>query len=140
MALTMQQLLAFCVICSCVYNTAGAPPPAGPLKVSRGTYRLPKGYRCGSSAVTKIWYPADLTKGPFPIASYGHGAGGGMLWDLSKSIASLGFVVVAPATKPCGDSHKDILYAIEWSKSYSSSHKASAHVDWSRAAVFGHSF
>jgi predicted dienelactone hydrolase len=63
-----------------------------------------------------------------------------MLSDLSKSIASLGFVVVAPATRPCGYSHLDILYALKWSKNYSSSHPALAHVDWSRAAVFGHSF
>merc|ERR1719456_1747680 len=63
-----------------------------------------------------------------------------MLPDLSNSIASLGFVVVAAATWPCDKSQWDILYAIEWSKTNSSLHPALAHVDWSRAGVFGFSY
>merc|ERR1711865_973351 len=89
-----------------------------------------------------IWYPTDLSKGPFPIVTYGHGMGGQMIPDLIESVASLGMVVVAPATSggKCDDNHwKDMLHAIEGSKAKTSLHSALQHVDWSRVGIMGHS-
>ena len=55
--------------------------------------------RCGKQEPTcGIWYPADLTAGPFPVASFAHGIGGGLVADLLDAVASMGFIVVAPAT------------------------------------------
>jgi hypothetical protein len=68
--------------------------------------------------------------------------GGQILTDLVESVASLGFVVVAPATSGgrCDDNHwKDMLHALKGSKAKVSLHPALSHVDWNRTAIFGHS-
>jgi len=118
------------------------PPPAGSFAVSDDSYDL-GGFLCGKQEPeVKIWYPTDLSSGPFPIATYGHGMGGQIITDLVSSVASLGIVVVAPATSAgkCDDSHwKDMLHALAGSKANPALHPALDHVDWSRAAVFGHS-
>jgi hypothetical protein len=65
-----------------------------------------------------------------------------MIPDLIESVASLGMVVVAPATSggKCDDDHwKDMLHAIEGSKADTSLHKALPHVDWERVGIMGHS-
>lgn len=63
-----------------------------------------------------------------------------MFGDLINDVASLGFVVVAPATGNCNDHSSDILGAIEWSRTNASLHEALSHVDWSREGIIGHSF
>lgn len=65
-----------------------------------------------------------------------------MIPDLIESVASLGIVVVAPATSAgkCDDNHwKDMLHAIEGSKAQPSLHSALQHVDWTRVGIMGHS-
>jgi poly(3-hydroxybutyrate) depolymerase len=118
------------------------PPPAGSMAVSSSSYEL-GGFLCGKQEPTcNIYYPTELDKGPFPIATFGHGMGGQIIDDLVESVASLGFVVVAPATSggKCDDNHyKDMLHALEGSKAKPSLHEALAHVDWNRSAIFGHS-
>jgi len=124
-------------------RTSGAienPPAAGSFAVSSGSYEL-GGFKCGKQEPTcKIWYPTQLDKGPFPIVTFGHGLGGTILSDLVASVASLGLVVVAPATSggSCDESD-DMLHAIVGSKATPSLHSALGHVDWSRAGILGHS-
>lgn len=126
----------------CISGAAGNPPPAGSYDVSSGSYDL-GGFLCGKQEPTcNIYYPTELEKGPFPIATFGHGMGGQIITDLTKSVASLGIVVVAPATSGgrCDDNHwKDMLHALDGSKSKVSLHEALGHVDWNRTAIFGHS-
>lgn len=65
-----------------------------------------------------------------------------MIPDLIESVASLGMVVVAPATSAgkCDDNHwVDMLHAIEGSKAKTSLHSALQHVDWSKVGIMGHS-
>lgn len=118
------------------------PPPAGSYAVSSGSYEL-GGFLCGKQEPTcNIYYPTDMSKGPFPIATFGHGMGGQIITDLVESVASLGFVVVAPATSGgrCDDNHwKDMLHALDGSKNNTALHPALAHVDWNNTAIFGHS-
>jgi len=120
------------------------PPPAGPYAVAVGSFKLPNGYYCGADAPTDIWYPTLLDKGPFPILSFGHGAGGSMLQPLQKNVASLGFIIVAPKTGCCNNHGDDIVHSLDWTRGNFSQnatlHKALAHVDWTRAGIFGHSF
>lgn len=63
-----------------------------------------------------------------------------MLQQLQKSVASLGFIIVAPKTGCCNDAGNDILHALEWCRSNASLHEALGHVDWTRAGLYGHSF
>lgn len=116
------------------------PPPAGSYAVSSGSYAL-GGFVCGKQEPTcKIWYPTQLEKGPFPIVTFGHGLGGTIISDLTSSIASLGLIVVAPATSGGGcDESDDMLHAIDGSRAKPSLHEALEHVDWSRAGIIGHS-
>ena len=119
-----------------------SPSAIGPFAVSSGNYSL-GGYNCGKQEpTTGIWYPTDLAKGsPFPVASFAHGIGGGLVADLVTAVASMGFVVVAPATSKgaCTSEAEDQLHALAGSRANPSLHPALAHVDWNRAAVFGHS-
>jgi len=121
---------------------ASASTPAGSFAVTEGSYNL-GGFLCGSQETkASIWYPTELSKGPFPIVTYGHGMGGQMIDDLIESVASLGIVVVAPATSggKCDDNHwKDMLHAIEGSKAKPSLHPALQQVDWERVGIMGHS-
>jgi dienelactone hydrolase len=121
---------------------AGASDPAGSMAVTESSYDL-GGFLCGQQETKAwIWYPTDLSKGPFPIVTYGHGMGGEMITDLTESVASLGIVVVAPATSAgkCDDNHwKDMLHALEYSKSNPSVHEALQHVDWDKVGIMGHS-
>ena len=110
--------------------------------MSSGNYSL-GGFTCGNKGpICAIWYPSDLSKGPFPIASFAHGIGGGLVTDLVTAVASLGFVVVAAATGngACTTEAEDQLHALSGSRAKGPSlHPALAHVDWNKAAVFGHS-
>lgn len=125
-----------------VVACASASDPAGSFAVTESSYEL-GGFLCGrQESKASIWYPTDLAKGPFPIVTYGHGMGGQMIPDLIESVASLGVVVVAPATSggKCDDDHwKDMLHAIEGSKAEPSLHTALGHVDWARVGIMGHS-
>jgi len=131
---------------SCLANGMVNPPPspgpapAGGFATSWEEFKLPNGWFCGPNSSTVIVFPTLLEQGPFPILSFGHGSGGSLLQPLLKSVASLGFVIVAPKTGCCNDHGKDILHALDWSRSNASLHKALGHVDWSRAGIFGHSF
>lgn len=132
-----------CLACLVVDSSAsGYPPPAGSYTVIEGSYNL-GGFLCGNQETkASIWYPSSLSDGPFPIVTYGHGMGGQMIEDLIKSVASLGIVVVAPATSggKCDDNHwKDMLHAIEGSKAAPSLHQALQHVDWTSVGIMGHS-
>lgn len=127
---------SFAYACGAMEN----PPPAGSLAVSSGSYDL-GGFKCGSEgSMCRIWYPTDLSKGPFPIVTLGHGKGGEALEDLYKSVSSLGIVGVFPDTGrgPCDESD-DMLHAISGSKAKPSLHEALAHVDWNRSGILGHS-
>lgn len=127
---------------SVIVGVASASTPAGSFKVTESSYDL-GGFLCGKQETkASIWYPTDLSKGPFPIVTYGHGMGGQMIPDLIESVASLGIVVVAPATSAgkCDDNHwKDMLHAIEGSKAKTSLHAALEHVDWTKVGIMGHS-
>jgi predicted dienelactone hydrolase len=139
----MMKLFATSIFASWRASAAiGNPPPAGSYAVSSGSYDL-GGFLCGKQEPTcNIYYPTELEKGPFPIATYGHGMGGQIITDLVESVASLGMIVVAPATSggKCDDDHwKDMLHALLGSKEKTSLHQALGHVDWNRTAIFGHS-
>jgi len=125
-----------------VVGACATSPPAGSFKVTESSYNL-GGFLCGNQETkASIWYPTELADGPFPIVTYGHGMGGQMIPDLIQSVASLGMIVVAPATSAgkCDDNHwKDMLHAIEGSKAKTSLHAALGHVDWSRVGIMGHS-
>merc|ERR1719162_1282855 len=125
-----------------MFASAGASTPAGSFAVTEGSYNL-GGFKCGKQETkASIWYPTNLALGPFPIVTYGHGMGGQMIPDLIESVASLGIVVVAPATSggKCDDNHwKDMLHAIEGCKAKTSLHAALGHVDWSKVGIMGHS-
>jgi len=136
----MQTAFVCTLICAFLCSEAQKPPPAGSFEVSSGSYNLPNGFLCGRESACIIFHPTDLSQGPFPIASFGHGSGGQIARDLIQSIASLGFVVVAPDTPNCNDHGADILNAMEDSRLNPSLHPALARVDFSRRAVFGHSF
>jgi len=119
----------------------------GDIKVKRvvlsGNYNLPGGYNCGKRSWrgnTAIMYPSDTQNGPFPIASFAHGAGGGVLYKLCADVVKMGFVVISPLTQDCHGHGQDQLDAIQKAKSNPSLHPALAHVDWNRTAIFGHSF
>lgn len=127
------------LVSSLLLPTIAKPPPAGSYDVSSGSFQGLV-YPCAGPATTNIWYPTQLEQGPFPIASFGHGTGGQMLGDLLNSIASLGFVVVAPVNGNCPEHWKDILYALDGSKGNTSLHKALNQVDWKRTGILGHSF
>lgn len=138
MKLAMASLFALCRVSA----ASGNPPAAGSYAVSSGSYDL-GGFLCGKQEPTcNIYYPTQLEKGPFPIATFGHGMGGQIITDLVESVASLGMIVVAPATSggKCDDNHwKDMLHALAGSKEKTSLHKALGHADWNRTAIFGHS-
>lgn len=116
------------------------PPPAGDFAVSRDEFPMPNGWLCGSDAPTVIWYPTRLDLGPFPVLSFGHGSGGSMLEPLQESVASLGFIILAPKTGCCNDHGQDILHALDWCRYNTSLHKALDQADWSRTGIYGHSF
>jgi len=134
------------MVCICKFALltaqAFASTPAGSFKVTESSYNL-GGFLCGAQETkASIWYPTELSQGPFPIVTYGHGMGGQMIPDLIESVASLGMIVVAPATSggKCDDNHwKDMLHAIEGSKAKPSLHSALGHVDWTRVGIMGHS-
>mmetsp|Transcript_64835 Transcript_64835/g.189720 ORF Transcript_64835/g.189720 Transcript_64835/m.189720 type:complete len:283 (+) Transcript_64835:113-961(+) len=142
MAPARELMMAAMFISFCSCGAVGNPPPAGPYAVSSSSYKL-GGFLCGNREPTcNIYYPTQLDKGPFPIATFGHGMGGEIITDLTKSVASLGIVVVAPATSGgrCDDVHwKDMLHALDGSKAKVSLHAALRHVDWNRTGIFGHS-
>jgi len=111
--------------------------------VKEGNYNLPGGYHCGKKSWrgnTAILYPSDWQNGPFPIASFAHGSGGGVLYKLCAEVVKMGFVVISPLTHNCGGHGWDQVDAISKAKSNPSLHPALAHVDFSRTALFGHSF
>lgn len=117
-------------------------PPAGDLQTGFGKYNV-TGFVCGADkAEVLVWYPFHLNKdgGPWPFIVFGHGLGSGIARDLCKSIASLGFVVVAPKDfqQYCPTSIDD-LHTIEYSKANTQLHKALPHVDWSGTGIVGHS-
>lgn len=88
-----------------------------------------------------MWFPFHLNEGgPYPVAVFAHGMGSGIARDLSASLASLGFVVFAPKDFGTGcPEWQDDLHVIDVAKSNASLHKSIAHIDWSRAALLGHS-
>merc|ERR1712032_763457 len=106
----------------------GKAEPERSFSVSSGSYNIPRQYACGGSK-TSIWFPQDLDQGPFPIASFGHGSGGGMATKWIHDVVRLGFVVVAPRTGNCNGHGMDIVHAISWSKEALHLHKALEHVD-----------
>jgi hypothetical protein len=129
----------------CVANGMKNPPPGpapapGAYNVNTGEFKLPNGYFCGSNSSTKIFYPDALDKGPFPVLSFGHGTGGSTMDKWLNTIASVGFVILAPETGDCNQHGDDIRGNLVWCKGNSSLHPALSHVDWTRAGIFGHSF
>merc|ERR1712190_398674 len=66
--------------------------------------------------------------------------GSGIARDLSASVASLGFVVLAPKDFGTGcPEWSDVLHVIDVAKANSSLHKSLKHADWSRVGLMGHS-
>ena len=57
---------------------------------------------------TRMVYPTEFERGPFPIVTWGHGIGNGVAWGLLEDIASLGVVVLA-VDGWCDDLWKDML-------------------------------
>merc|ERR1711937_261591 len=101
---------------------------------------MTNGWLCGADAPTVIWYPTQLDKGPFPVLSFGHGSGGSMLEPLQESVASLGFIIIAPKTGCCNDHGQDILHVLDKSRYTPSLHKALDQADWTKTGIYGHSF
>jgi len=136
-----------CIIAS-DENVTTITTDGNPIKPTRqvvsGYYNLPGGYHCGKRGWrrqnTAIMYPSDSQNGPFPIASFAHGAGGGVLWKLCAEVVKMGFVVISPLTQDCMGHGNDQLDAISKAKSNPSLHPALAHVDWNSTALFGFSF
>lgn len=135
------------------------PPLAGDYPVETATIVIPGGKNCGYKCAnrrrrkevqekeygdTVIFYPTT-GDGPFPIASFGHGMGGQIYDHMLRSVASLGFVIVAPQTDStpydgigCDYNH-DYLYVTEILKDHTDLHAALGKVDWGRRALIGHS-
>lgn len=68
-----------------------------------------------------------------------------MLEPLQESVASLGFIIMAPKTGCCNDHGQDILHVFDWcryntTEDGSPLHEALNHADWTRTGIFGHSF
>jgi len=124
----------------------GAPPvkmtpPAGDLQVGFGKYNV-SGFVCGAdTAEVLVWFPFHLNKGgPYPFIVFGHGLGSGIARDLCKSIASLGFVVVAPKDfQQFCPTYIDDFHTIDVSKANPQLHKSLSHVNWESTGIVGHS-
>ena len=119
---------------------APPPTPPGPDPVSTGSYNL-TGLKCPTSTID-VWYPSDLSKGPYPVVSFAHGFGGAPIASVTEAIASLGFVVVGLAgfgKAACAREYEDQLHAISGSRADPTLHPALSHVDWGRAGLIGHS-
>lgn len=141
----MWRLSVAVLIWACVSFGWASPTPPGNYTVSSGNYTL-TGLHCPTSTIG-IWYPAELTQGPFPVVSFAHGFGGGLGGNtlaVAESIASLGFVVVAlgqfdPQKTACVHEYQDQLHVIAASQANTSLHPALGRVDWTKAGVVGHS-
>merc|ERR1719453_2843210 len=129
----------------CTGNGMKNPPPSpapipGAYNVKTSELKLPNGYFCGNDSSTKIFYPDALDKGPFPVLSFGHGMGGSTMDKWLYTVASVGFVILAPQTGDCNQHGDDIYLNLAWCKGNSSLNPVLRHVDWTRAGIFGHSF
>lgn len=125
-------------------TTSGTMPS---MPIQRGWFEL-EGYKCSDQKDTVLFYPVG--EGPFHVVAFGHG-----LWgeidgadDWLQTIASYGFIVVAPFTgkrknihDSCWDTFsEDIVHALQSSKTKGASlHPVFDKADWSRTGVVGHS-
>jgi len=111
--------------------------------VSSGSYTV-DGYVCGGSK-TLIYYPVG--DGPYPVIIYLHGSGGDVDGRESglASVASSGFVIVAPYTGgypgSCNSTteYEDAVLAWRTSKSDVALSPGLAKADWNRTGVWGYS-
>lgn len=117
------------------------------MQIQRGWFEL-DGYKCSDQKDTVLFYPEG--KGPFHVVAFGHG-----LWgevdgadDWLQTIASHGFIVVAPftgkrddRTNTCwGTFAEDIVHALQGSKAGGASlHPVFGKANWSRTGIVGHS-
>jgi len=99
-------------------------------------------YDCGDGThrdgTVHLYFPKNLD-GTFPIVSFLHGSGGGNFGAVCSTIASLGFVVVAPAKDVCGDLSNQQMHSIWAAEQNQDVHPAFSHVDYERIGVMGHS-
>jgi dienelactone hydrolase len=123
--------------------TPAPAPPSKTYKVEKSQYDV-SGYGCGDkSKTTLVFYPSDGALGQrFHPIVYGHGIGGGDdgCDDWLRTVASLGLVVIAPATSggACPLESLDMLLALKASREGSMGGLAHL-VDWARTGVMGHS-
>lgn len=116
------------------------------MKIRRGWFEL-EGYDCSGQKDTVLFYPEG--KGPFRVVAYGHGKQGevGGADDWLQTIASRGFIVVAPFAGARQDGSTcwstfadDIVHALQGSKAGGASlHPVFGKADWSRTGIVGHS-
>lgn len=125
-------------------KTSGTMPS---MKIRRGWFEL-EGYKCSGQKDTVLFYPEG--KGPFRVVAFGHGLNGEIdgADDWLQTIASHGFIVVAPFTGMPADKHatcwstfsEDIVHALQGSKAGGASlHPVFGKADWSRTGIVGHS-
>lgn len=111
------------------------------------------GYVCGNqNPRTRIFYPISA-KGKFPPIVYGHGTIGGIdgCDAALRSVAAMGFVVIAPLTMPrarktymkCSEFEwKDMLLSLQVARNVTSSDQVPLgfeNIDWSHVGVWGYS-
>lgn len=105
------------------------------------TITLP-GFHCGGDSYSdggvNLYWPRDL-EGTYPVVSFLHGSGNGNFGGVCSTIASLGFIVLAPTKWVCGDMSDQQMHAIEAASQNQDIHPALAHADYTRVGVMGHS-
>lgn len=113
----------------------------GCYEVESTNIRLP-GFDCGDGTHrdgdVHLYYPKNLNN-MYPIVSFLHGSGNGNFGGICSTIASLGFVVVAPTKGVCGDLSNQQMHSIYAAEENQNIHPALSHVDYERVGVMGHS-
>lgn len=131
-----------------VLLAAAAAGWPGPYNVSDGVIAQVPGLTQPAPHAADVVYATGAAAGTLPLLVFGHGYGsGGSLLapryhTLLHSVASFGFVVVAPQSCPtqgCGSYYKDMLATIAACRANSSLHPALASANLTRVGVFGHS-
>jgi len=126
------------------------PVTRGPYKIARDLIKEIPGLKDAPTADQRggiITYPRDYKDAneTFPFLVFGHGAAhsGVLIGDayhtLLNTVASYGFIVVAPLDCAFGDFTHDMLQTVTACNDNKTLHPALSAADFSRTGYFGHS-